>query len=59
MPSDMTEAMIFANVGVFERYMTFALDTLENRYGSVERYVMEELGVTDEELEMLKGKYLE
>jgi len=59
MPSDMTEAMIFANGGVFERYMTFALDTLENRYGSVDRYVMEELGVTDEELEMLKGKYLE
>jgi len=57
--SDMTEAMIFANGGVFERYMTFALDTLEKRYGSVDRYVREELGVTDEELEMLKDKYLE
>jgi protein-tyrosine phosphatase len=58
-PLDMTEAMIFANGGVFERYMTFALDTLGKKYGSVEGYVREELGVTDEELDILKEKYLE
>ncbi len=51
--------MIFANGGVFERYMTFALDTLEKKYGSVEGYVREELGVTDEELDILRKKYLE
>ena len=59
MPLDMTEAMIFSNGGVFEHYMTFALDTLENKYGSIEGYVREELGVTDEELEILREKYLE
>lgn len=58
-PLDMTEAMIFANGGVFERYMTFALDTLGKKYGSVEGYVREELGVTDEELDILRKKYLE
>lgn len=58
-PPDMTEAMIFANGGVFESYMTFALDTLGKKYGSVEGYVREELGVTDEELDILRKKYLE
>lgn len=59
MTPDMTEAMIFSNGGVFGHYMTFALDTLENKYGSVEGYVRGELGVTAEELELLREKYLE
>ena len=58
-PPDMTEAMIFANGGVFERYMMYALDTLGKKYGSVEGYVRDELGVTDEELDILRKKYLE
>ena len=44
---------------VNEQYMYNALDWLKENYGSVTGYITEELGVTNEQLETLKNKYLE
>ena len=57
MPPEQTEAMIFANGGVFKHYLTFTLDTIERKYGSVTDYIRQELGITDEEMNVLREKY--
>ena len=57
MPPDKIEALQFASGGVFEHYMTHAMDTLENKYGSVRGYLMEELGLTEPDMERLREKY--
>lgn len=41
------------------QYMLRLIDEIEGRYGSVINYVKEELGVTDEQIQLLKNKYLE
>ena len=41
------------------QYMTNVLDWLKENYGSVTGYITKELGVTDEQLETLRNKFLE
>ncbi|MBQ7215251.1 MAG: tyrosine-protein phosphatase [Synergistaceae bacterium] len=41
------------------QYMTNALDWMKENYGSVTGYITQELGVTDEQLETLRAKFLE
>ena len=53
------ETMMAAMDQVNPRYMTNALDWMKNNYGSVTGYITSELGVTDEQLEILKNMYLE
>ena len=43
---------------VSEQYMQNALDWMKENYGSVTGYITEALGVTNEQLETLKNKYL-
>ncbi|HBI51806.1 MAG TPA: hypothetical protein DDX72_03380 [Ruminococcaceae bacterium] len=58
MPPDKSDALMFMSGAVVERYMTKAIDTLEEKYGSVEGYLREELNVGDPELEELRNKFL-
>ena len=57
MPPEKVEALLFVSGGVFERYMRYAVDTLEKRYGSVTGYIKEELGITDADIALLREKY--
>ena len=41
------------------QYMINVLDWLKANYGSVTGYITQELGVTEEQLETLRAKYLE
>ena len=59
MPQRKMDALLFCSGGVIERYMTNAIETLENNYGSVKEYLFEELGVGDMERKTLKARYLE
>ena len=52
------DAMIYASGGVFEKYMNHAIDTLNDRYGSIKGYLQTELGLKDEDFTILKEKYL-
>lgn len=45
--------------GVNRKYMEKLLDTLEEKYGSQERYLTEGLGLDRTELEQLREMYLE
>ena len=53
------EILLFISGGVIEQFMTHTLDVLEERYGSVEGYLSEELNVKKAELSYLRDKYLE
>ena len=57
MPKDKIESLQFASGGVFEHYMTHAMDTLENKYGSVRGYLTNELGLTEPDMERLRERY--
>ena len=58
MPPEKREALLFMCGAVVEKYMTNAIDTLNERYGSVEGYLREELNVGNVELEELRKKYI-
>ncbi|MCX5587141.1 tyrosine-protein phosphatase [Streptomyces erythrochromogenes] len=45
-----------ALIGVFPSYLEAALDEVETRYGSMEKYVREGLGVADETVEALRAR---
>ncbi|MFD3543373.1 tyrosine-protein phosphatase [Streptomyces sp. NPDC058662] len=45
-----------ALIGVFPEYLRAALDEVETRYGSMEKYVREGLGVPDETVEALRAR---
>ncbi|MFD6972514.1 tyrosine-protein phosphatase [Streptomyces sp. NPDC059949] len=45
-----------ALIGVFPSYLEAALDEVETRYGSTEKYVREGLGVPDETVEALRAR---
>ncbi|MBT2482856.1 tyrosine-protein phosphatase [Streptomyces sp. ISL-94] len=45
-----------ALIGVFPAYLEAALDEVETRYGSMEKYVREGLGVSDETVEALRAR---
>lgn len=59
MPQRKKDALLFCSGGVIERYLTNAIETLENNYGSVKEYLFEELGVGDMEIKTLRERYLE
>lgn len=52
-------AQLRAVVSVNRDYMERALNHIDQEYGTVERYLKEAIGLSDSELEDLKGKYLE
>lgn len=58
MSPEKRDALIFMSGCVVGRYMEHALETLNERYGSVIGYLRDELGVGDTEINMLKEKYL-
>lgn len=47
----------FTSGGVFEHYMIHAMDTLENKYGSVHGYLADELGLTGTDIDRLRERY--
>ncbi|MBR3327551.1 MAG: tyrosine-protein phosphatase [Atopobiaceae bacterium] len=58
MPKEKLEALRVMVGGVAESYMAHTIDVLEERYGSVEGYLRDELGVGTRELNLLRNKFL-
>ncbi|MBR1796987.1 MAG: tyrosine-protein phosphatase [Clostridiales bacterium] len=58
MPQKKLDALLFISGAVIERYMTEAIDTLNEKYGSVKEYMRVELDVDEEEIMQLCKKYL-
>ena len=56
---ELRELALFGAGGVFERYMTNAMDAMEERCGSAEGYLKQELGLNEAKLEILREKFLE
>ena len=52
------DALLYMSGGVVESYMTYAIDLLSERYGSVEGYLRDELDVGTEELSLLRERFL-
>ena len=48
-----------AMVGVKGEYLQAAFDAVKREYGSIEDYIRNQLGVSDEKLQQLRDKYLE
>ena len=48
-----------AMAGVKGEYLTAALDAVKEKYGSIQDYIKNQLGVSDEETEQLRNMYLE
>jgi protein-tyrosine phosphatase len=55
---DTLEAMIFVSGGVFARYIDYAIEILDQKYGSVTGYIREELGLSDSDKKLFREKYL-
>lgn len=53
------EDMLVASRGVSERYLDNAISYLKDNYGSPVEYVKKELGLTEEDIRILKEKYTE
>ena len=51
--------LLYALMDTNPRYITEAMTEIDNRYGSITEYVKKALGVTDDEIRILKEKYLE
>lgn len=54
-----TIEQIQAMIGVNREVMEYTLKVLKEKYGSVEQYLHHQLGVTDEDIQELKEKYLQ
>lgn len=59
MSDDKRDALLFLSGGVAEVYMTHAMDVLTERYGSVDGYLREELGVGEGERSALRKRFLD
>ena len=57
-PEEKVNGLLFLSGGVFEAYMSDAIDSLIKEYGSVEAYLGQELGVGRPETEALRMKFL-
>ncbi|WP_408070557.1 tyrosine-protein phosphatase [Butyrivibrio sp. JL13D10] len=55
---DGLDAMIFVSGGVFAKYIEYAIETLDKKYGSVTGYIREELGFSDSDKKLFREKYL-
>ena len=51
--------ILFGMMACKSRYLTDTLTELKNKYGSVTEYCKQVLGITDEDIKVLKEKYLE
>lgn len=58
MPEERLDALLFMSGSVIEGYMVHAIEVLEERYGSVEGYLREELDVGEGEREQLRSAFL-
>ena len=58
MPPEKLEVLKIMVGAVAESYMAHVIDVLEERYGSVEGYVRDALGVSEAELGLLRDKFL-
>ena len=58
MDDDRRAALLFMSGGVIGSYMEHAIDTLEERYGSVAGYLADELGVGKTQTQILRAKLL-
>lgn len=58
MPPDKLELLTFMSGGVLAPYMNNILDKLTKEYGSVENFIVEELKVGNDGLELLRNRYL-
>ena len=59
MPEDRLKLLMFLGGGVDEAYMLNAISSLNRTYGSVIGYLKDALGLSDEDLETLRRRYLE
>lgn len=51
--------ILFGMMAGKARYLTDTITKLEEKYGSITEYCKQELSITDEDIEILKSKYLE
>lgn len=56
---DFVISEVQAMAGVKGEYLTAALDAVKSEYGSVQDYIRNQLGVSDEKIEKLRNLYLE
>ena len=57
--TSMTADAVWPSLGVRESYLDEFYDSVEERYGSVDGYLREGLGLTDEDLDTLRKRYLQ
>lgn len=53
------KVFLFHQMAAKPMYISGAMDAIKERYGSIKEYCKQALGVTEEEIETLKNKYLE
>jgi protein-tyrosine phosphatase len=58
-PPEKTDIFLFVSGGVIRHFMEHAIDTLNDRYGSVCAYITQELGLADDDIRSLKDRFLE
>ena len=51
--------MLYGMMAAKPQYMTIAMDRVKEKYGSIALYCKQVLGVTEEDIEIMKSKYLE
>ena len=59
MEKEKQEMLLFLSGGASEAFMSRAIDTLLERYGSAENYLEQELGIGAAEREALRARFLE
>ncbi|NOD75974.1 tyrosine-protein phosphatase [Ruegeria sp. HKCCD4332] len=57
--TNMTAAAVWPSLGVRDSYLDEFYNSVEKSYGSVEGYLREGLGLTDEDLDSLRNRYLQ
>lgn len=55
---DLANAMAALSGGIKEQYMRHAIDYMKEESGSVEAFVREKIGVSDEDIGLLRSYYL-
>lgn len=54
----MTGADVWPSLGVRPEYLKHLYDTVESKYGSVDRYLQDALGLSNDDIERLRARYL-
>ncbi len=55
----MTAEAVWPSLGVREDYLELLYESIDERYGSMDNYLRDGLGLTPEELNTLRNRYLE